>query len=349
MPLLFSSLHRIGHEAERPEDVSSHTKQPTASQYINELIDLVVNSVNKRGYDFIHEEVEVCKALSEYHSGADEASYLQAAGIIASRLHVTEIESRAQNVNLIHPIPKGVLIQAFVKDGVSKRLLIVKSDYDDFLDNKFITRTGLPKKKKLYKAFLAELNDAGAIVDMYVSDSTGGYSKYWWRDFLELKEKRGDAYNTKALWESLERDILNPIRKDYRNDYEIIRNAMLLYVRSKPRFELNDFIQTTLESYDPQDPELQIAPLVTKLRALPVKRANSQFDTSFDIIKSEIKARIKNIYHVNENIDLVIKAGIEGFKDAVHAIEENGIKYLKIRTTEEGFKVFERTSPTETS
>lgn len=349
MPLLFSALHRIGHEVDPPEDVSSHSNQPTASEYINELVESVVNSVNKRSYDFIRDEVEVSVAINQYHLATDAILYKQAANIIANRLHITEKKSRVQNANLINPIPKGVLIQAFLQDGVSKRVLVVKSDYDDFLDNTFMPRTGLPKKKKVYKAFLAELGLDGGVVELFVSDSSGGYSKYWWRDFLELREKRGDAQNTKTFWDSLEKDILNPIKRNNRADYEIIRNGMILYVKSNDRFELNDFVRATLENYEPQNPELPIASMVSDLRRLPVKRANNLFDTSFNIVKSEIKARSRTTYHITNDIDVVIKTGIENFKDAIQAVDENGIKYIKIRTDEEGFKIFARNANNESS
>lgn len=349
MPLLFSSLHRIGHEVDHPEDVSSHSNQPTASEYINELVESVINSVNKRSYDFIRDEVEVCTAINQYHLATDVFSYRQAANTIANRLHTTEKESRIQNANLIHPIPTGVLIQAFLRDGVSKRILVVKSDYDDFLDNTFMPRTGLPKKKKVYKAFLAELGLDGCIAELFVSDSSGGYSKYWWRDFLELKEKRGDAQNTKTFWDSLEKDILNPIKKANRADYEIIRNGMILYVKSNDRFELNNFVRSTLENYEPQNPELSIASMVSDLRGLSVKRASNLFDTSFNIIKSEIKARSRTTYHITDDIDVVIKTGIENFKDAIQAVDEDGIKYIKIRTNDEGFRIFARNANNESS
>lgn len=346
MPLLYSSLHRIGRDVTQPEAFTAHITEPGAIEYINELVALVISNPNRRSYTFQSSTVEVSNAISKYQVG-DE--YDEVAATIAKRLQDTEQVARVQGANLKNEIPHGLVVQAFIEDAVSRRLLIVKSDYDDFLDNRFVTRTGLPKKKKVFKAFLAELTLTGEIVDLYVCDSTGGHSKYWWHGFLELQEKRGDAHNTKTLWEALEKDILTPIRRKHRADYEIIRNAMILYVKSNERFELNDFIQNTIAGYTPQDQELSVTTMVTALRVLPTKRAANQFDTSFNIIKSEINARSKTTYHVTENIDLVVKTGIENFKNDIQSFEQDGIKYLKIRTTDEGFKTFARTSSTETS
>ncbi|MDF7815375.1 nucleoid-associated protein [Hymenobacter sp. YC55] len=343
MNLLFSSLYKVGHEANEPQIVTAHHDRPEAAQYINELVQLVLTNANRRSYHFQGETVEVCSALAQYHNGSGDLCYQQAARIIAARLHRTELRAREDSSNLVHEIPVGILIQAFIEDAVSRRLLIVKSDHDQFLDDEsFMTRAGLPKKKKVFKAFLAELSLDGEILDLYVCDSSGSHSKYWWRGFLELQEKRDDAHNTKTFWDALDREVLMPLKKKHRVDHEIIRNAMILYVKSNDHFELSDFIQTTVGKYEPEDDSLSVTNLTQALRDLPTKRANKLFDTSFGIVKKEIKARFKRTYAVTEDIDLVIKSGLEDFKGEIQAIEEEGIKYLKIRTNQDIYNTFSK-------
>jgi hypothetical protein len=348
MPLLFSSLHRVGHEADEPEVVTAHTTQPGAVEYIHELVDSVVTNANRRSYTFFQNGVDVHTALLGYHTGQDIEHYQQTAASVANRLHHVELQARQRGANLRYEIPRGLLVQAFLQDAISQRLLIVKSDYDEFLDNiSFRTRTGLPRKKKVFKAFLAELGLDGEIKDLYVCDSTGSHSKYWWQGFLELQEKWGDAHNTKTLWEALEKNVLNPLKKKFRSDHELLRNSMLVYLRSHDTFVLNEFVQS-IEGYDPQDPELPVANIIQSLRALPTKRVNNQFDTSFNIVKPEITARSRKTYHLSDHIDLVVKSGIENLKEDIQSFEEHGIKYIKIRTTDEGFNTFARKQSNDT-
>lgn len=344
MILLFSSLYKVGHEANEPQIVAGHQDRPGAVQYIDELVNIVLSNANRRSYHFQGETAEVSSALMQYCNGNDEECYNAAASIVAGRLHRTELSTREQSSNLRGEIPVGILIQAFIEDAVSRRLLIVKSDHDDFLDETFVTRTGLPKKKKVFKAFLAELDLEGQIVDLYVCDSSGVHSKYWWRTFLELREKRDDAHNTKTFWDALDREVLMPIKKKHRIDHEIIRNAMLLYVKSNERFELTDFIQTTVGNYEPEDQNLSVDKIAQALRELPTKRAGKTFDTSFEIIRKEIRAKFRRTYAVTEDIDLVIKSGLEDFKGEIQAIEEEGVKYLKIRTNQEVYNTFSKPS-----
>jgi 37-kD nucleoid-associated bacterial protein len=343
MALLFSSFHRVGHDANEPESITIDASRQGAVDYLNELVESVLNNVNRRSYTFQQETVEVSAALLQYQDGQDEDCYKGAAEVVAHRLHRTELTARELSANLKHEIPRGILIQAFIEDGGGKRLLIVKSDHDQFLDDLSLeTRTGLPHKKKVFKAFLADVDTSGQITDLYVCDSSGTHSKYWWKTFLELEERRNDAHNSKTFWEVLDKEVLQPMRKKHRADYEIVRNAMILYVRSNTRFELSEFIDRTVGNYEPEDSSLSVPDLRETLRSLPNKNRNRLFDASFDIVRKEINARMKRTYRVQENIDLVLKDGLEHFRDDIQSFEENGVKYIKIKTDEEGYRAFLR-------
>ena len=343
MALLFSSFHRVGHQANEPEPIVIDASRQGAVDYLNELVESVLTNVNRRSYTFQQETVEVSTALVQYHDGHDEDCYKGAAEVVAHRLHRIELVAREASANLKYDIPLGILIQAFIENEGGKRLLIVKSDHDQFLDElSFETRTGLPHKKKVFKAFLAELDALGQVTDLYVCDSSGTHSKYWWKSFLELEERRNDAHNSKTFWEVLDKEVLQPMRRQHRADYEIVRNAMILYVKSNTRFELSEFIERTVGNYEPEDSSLSVPALRETLQSLPNKNRNRPFDASFDIVRKEINARMKRTYRVQDNIDLVLKDGLEHFRDDIQSFEENGVKYIRIKTDDEGYRAFVR-------
>lgn len=59
------------------------------------------------------------------------------------------------------------------------------------------------------------------------------------------------------------------------------------------------------------------------------------FDSQFNAINSAINARIRRVYPINDGIDLKVNGDIKDLSETIKAIEENGARYIKIRTNNE--------------
>jgi hypothetical protein len=78
-------------------------------------------------------------------------------------------------------------VQALIEMNGTKQFVIAKADHSNYLDDEqYRTRRGLPIKKKVYKAFLAQFDQNHRISNIYVYDTNQSLAKYWWSDFLEL-------------------------------------------------------------------------------------------------------------------------------------------------------------------
>src|SRR5690606_17151726 len=102
----------------------------------------------------------------------DLDTYLGYTKKIADRLHRKEIDSDNKN-NLGIELLKGIAVISLVKfDNGTQKLIISKADYNEFLDVlSYTKRQGFPIKKKIYKAFVADVDDTLTIVKVAVYDT----------------------------------------------------------------------------------------------------------------------------------------------------------------------------------
>lgn len=60
------------------------------------------------------------------------------------------------------------------------------------------------------------------------------------------------------------------------------------------------------------------------------------------MIDSAINARIRRVYQINDGIDLKVSKDIKDLSKTINSFEENGVRYIKIRTNNENtFKQFQ--------
>ena len=98
-----------------------------------------------------------------------------------------------------------------------KIVIIVKAEQFEYLDSDdFILHNGLPWKKRVFKSFLAFIDESNKIRQVLVSDTTSRLSKYWWLSFFELEEVRDDVHNIKRFLDLIESKALNKLKRDYK-------------------------------------------------------------------------------------------------------------------------------------
>ncbi|KAA0990905.1 nucleoid-associated protein [Dyadobacter aurulentus] len=336
MNITYTSLHHVDHVsgAKKIEIGNQSSDLPI---YVDRLISEITGSNNSRQFNFRSDTTEIRTALAHLLSG----KYDEGADIVAKRLVKEEIEAQKAISHLDVEIQKGSLFQA-VLGCEGKTVVISKADHNEFLDAlDFKIHMGLPWKKRIFKAFLVHFDAKGEPIDLYVYDTNAKMSRYWWDKFLELEEKYTDASNTKTSMDMLDKKVFAKIKTEFPADHTVIRNSAIRYFRSKPEFEIDDFLENTLNNYTPIDEtflEQRLTRYKQEIRELPSKW---KFDPRFSIEKSEVKKRAVHKIQLNTNIELVLQDFVSNLGDSIRAeTDSEGTKWVKIKATDEAFAKF---------
>lgn len=335
MNIKFTSLHQVDHSLNQVKNIDINNQSDDLRDYTNRLIDEITRSNNKRSFEFKSDTTEVRTAIDKFL----DAEYETGAKINADRLLNIEIEAQDKIDHLNIKIQKGSLFQAVLENDIETYVIISKADHNQFLDEvDFTLKTGLPWEKRIFKAFLVKIEN-GQPKEIFVYDTTNRMARYWWDNYLELKEKYTDTHNTKTSLNTLDKKIFNPIKKEYPADHTILRNSAIGYFRNNDEFELTEFVAQTLENYTPIDPNFPKEKIIRKTKELPEKW---KFDARFSIVKEEINKKQSNKIPLTEKIELVLKDYISNLENVIEAEKDaEGVKYIKIKT-DIGYDRFKR-------
>ncbi|MDY0362975.1 MAG: hypothetical protein RBR08_16115 [Desulforegulaceae bacterium] len=327
LAIKFSSLHHIDHSKNISQKIDITDQGKALEQYINRLIEEISTSKNRRMFEFQRDTTEVRVAIQ----GFLEGKYEKNAETNAKKLLHTEQKTQEKIAHLKNEIQKGSLFQAAIDDDGISKVIISKADHSEYLDEKdFLLHRGLPWKKRIFKAVLITFDSSKKVKDIFVFDTSSPMAKYWWEEYLELKEKHTDSHNTRTALDVLDKKVFSKFKKKYPADHTIIRNSAVGYFRNKEEFEIQDFIDNILENYVPVDPDLKKEELIAKTKKLP---ENHNFDTRFKIKKDEIKKRIVNKIALTDSIDLILKDHVEHLLETISSeTDDEGNKFIKIRT-----------------
>ena len=335
MNIIFSSLHQIDHfnETISKKEISEYSAD--LNRYVEKVFDEIVKSNSKRKFQFRSDTTEVRTAIQNIITG----NYDSGSEVNASRLLKIEKDAQEKIAHLNIKIQKGSLFQAYLEQD-EKTFILCKADHNDFLDEiDFSLRKGLPWEKRIFKAILVKFNSDDTVNEVFIYDTNNRISKYWWYDYLELEEQYTDTHNTKTALETIDRKIFTLIKKDFPADYMILRNSAVGYFRNNEEFDMNRFIETTMQSYHPVDENLQLEKIIQKTRELPDKWG---FDNRFEIKKEEIKKRIVTKVPLTNSIDLVLNDHITNMRDLIDTeVDSQNNKWVKIKS-DEGYKYFNR-------
>lgn len=329
------TLHKIDHDAKKVSLLEISKDNEDLNGYIKALLEKIAEAGSKRKFEFESNTTEIKKIID---SIITNKNYEKEAEKAAKRLLIKEQRAQEQIEHLLHEVQKGVLVQALIEINGEKRFIISKAEYNQYLDElEMKQRQGLPIKKKIYKAFMVEYNKKGVQTNLYVYDTNSNISKYWWQDFLELNEVNTDENNTNEAFETITKNALGKLKSEFPADHNILRNRILGYFKSNKDFEMDHFIETAIGDYEPVDKDFKVAELKTKIRNLPEKKG---FDSQFTIKPEVIKAKkLKEIVHLNENIDLHINSHVGDLHEIIEAVKVKGEKYIRIRS-DAGYEAF---------
>ncbi|MBT2685311.1 nucleoid-associated protein [Bacillus sp. ISL-37] len=336
--LLFT-VHHIDNSLTTPNKVNVITTD--FEQFTNKLFMQDLSAANKRSFKFSRESSEVAQIVNDLVNNVDNPNFNSTfeakTDLLAERL--LDVQQKvAQRHPGINPPKNGSLVVVFQKQNDKINILLSKIDQAIFLNlEDALYKSGLPDEKATQKTCSISyhlVDDKYEIASIIVSDTKPKISLFWSEDFLELKELTSDEHNTTTAFTAIENVISSYVKRKSRGDYTELRNNLVGYFQTRQSFRLDDMIDYVIGEYRPDNQEIDISKLKEKLNKLPEK---NHFDTSFNIVSSQIKARFKRTYKVSEKIELRTSDYIEDLKNVIVAKEdpEYGNKILVIRNISE--------------
>ena len=256
---------------------------------------------------------------------------------IVGKLVEKEILAQKKIEHLNKKILPGSLIQAKLKDNSYFYYLIAKVEHFGYVDeDDQEDHVGMPKEKRTLRTALFILDHQYNIQEIKLYDTHTGIASYWKNDFLDLNPVRTEEFNTKKSFNKFNLILRQNLYKQSKEDYWAIRNNMITYYRTNVSFDYPDFKKKVFSDHIVKG-NINIDVIQTKFDKAFKKK---EFDQKFDISNSELKARLKKKYDVNEHMDLIIKDAVDGQTNIIHSLKEDGIKYLKIKL--ENDELYER-------
>ena len=176
------------------------------------------------------------------------------------------------------------------------------------------------------------------IVEIEISDSTGTIADYWSNGLLELEEVYGNEANTIVSFNEMDKVLGKALKKEYKSDYTLLRNSLISYYNQNKSFIFEDVINNVFKNYEPENTDLNIKEICTKLEKLPEKK---NFDRTFEIVPKAIRVKKKRVIPIDPNIDLVLKDSTENLRGTIKGTQgKDGEYYLNIKVNEETYRDF---------
>jgi len=333
MNILFKSLHVVNH-LENFVQESANNSVPDS--YIRAIIKEVEKKKGTKRYVFKSATVEARTLVDNFFN----RNFNEHKGRFPEKLIPIERERHQQIRKLKKGIKEGVLFQIVYEVDAIWKFIIVKSDNLGFFDNQnFELRSGLPKEKKVFKAFLLEKSSEKEELFVYLP----GTAKYWWDTFLDLQEFQSNEKNTETAFLAIERKI-NKLRRyaKFEQEHRLLKNALIGYFRTKPSFSILE-VAEQIENFVPLDNSIlgELKPILMGISKavleLPQKK---EFDSVFKIAATAIPSRrIVEKIGLRPNLSLHILGNIERLEKVILPYKKDGEKHIIIKT-QDGYKRF---------
>lgn len=252
------------------------------------------------------------------------------ADAIADKLVCEECKAQEKIKGMGKRIKKGSLVQAFLRTEEGEYLYIIaKVEHTEFFDGISLRRSfGFPREKKsVWKSAVFSLNVEQPISFGVVRIYTDNDAKYWAADFLELAEQRTDAYNTLTAYLAVDRELKRLMKDKSKRDYWLLNNTVYQAMRSSRRIDYPNMINDLLESYQPENRELNMDKLRKRLLELPEKK---NFDSQFDSVPEALARKRQFRFPVTNGVELRIEESIED-KEIEAFSDENGNRFIRIK------------------
>lgn len=343
MQIVQKSIFIIDYELQR---VLPRETPPTFESYVAELINHISDNDSVREYKTRSNATEVIGSILSLCANQGDAALVSSRmGGMANRLMRMEVAAQERIGRTRTNVQKGSLIQAllFDQDNNIYVYLLANVEHSEWVDDAdFTFKTGFSKDKKtIWKSCLIDLPDLEA-TEFHARIYSNTVAKYWNDDFLELDEMNSDETNTTRAFKAIDATLNQNFRGISSPDHTIIRNTFVSYLINNDHIDFPTMVDTVLGNYQPVDPDVnpeKILAIKGKLLELPRKK---NFDSQFNAINSAVNARIKKVYPINDGIDLKVTRNIGDLAGTIQSVEENGVRYIRVRTNNpDTFKKFQ--------
>ena len=336
MEIIYKSIRTINYETQQ---ISAIDTPSAFDDYVAELINHISNNNSVREYKTRSNSTEVIgNILGVCANINDDDCVFSKMDVIARRLLLKETEAQSSIIHTNTIVQKGSLVQALLFDETSEKYiyLLAKVEHTEWVDDSdFTFKTGFSKdKKKIWKSCLFDLSNlvADTFCAIVYSDTK---ARYWYDGFLELDEMNSDEANTERAFKAVDATLGHGFRGITSPDHTIIRNGFVAYMKNKEHIDYPEMVEEILGNYEPIDPNIssdKILEIKSRLLEQPEKR---KFDCQFNVVGSAINERKRRVNPIYDGIDHRFYAGIKELSKTIIAVEENGVRYIKIRTNNE--------------
>lgn len=318
-------------------DVAQFADVNNLTQYLQGILSEIAENEGDREYDFDPASM-TAKTLTERVVNQENAD--DAAMALATRLASIEQDAQERVAQMGVRIQRGVLIVSYVQMTETEyKLIISKADYTEFMEEETgAIKFGLATKKRLFKSFVANYsvdNEELTQGRIITYDTNRSKSTYWWKDFLELKEKRNNTTNTKTAFNQIQEKILRPLEKNYKSDFLELWNRTVAYFRVEGDFDVNHYRDVIIGTYTPADGRVSIDELKTKITNLP---SRGEFDALFQKDTQAVRRHFKKEIELTDEVSLNIKQDVPSLKNLLTAkLNDDGDKCIMIKS-EKGYE-----------
>lgn len=343
MTIIRKSVRIIDYEAQR---VIPRETPESFDAYVAELIHHISGNPSVREYKTHANTTEVISCILALCANPDDEDFVcEKMDAVANRLLLKEIEAQGRIRSTNTTVQRGSLVQAllFNEDAQRYEYLLAKVENKEWVDDSdFSSRMGFARDMKtMWKSCLFDLPDLTAR-QLHARIYSDTKAQYWSNGFLELDEMNSDESNTQRAFQAIDATLGHGFRGMIRPDHTIIRYHFISYLKNNEHIDYPEMVNSILEHYQPVDTDLspeevqalsaKIQTIRSKLLEQPEKR---NFDNQFNAVNSAINARIRSTYPINNGIDLKVTRSIDDLSATIQSVEENGIRYIKIRTNNE--------------
>lgn len=225
----------------------------------------------------------------------------------------------------ISDIKQGNLLISRFKIESDDLLLIAKVDFESFFAKKsYKKEEGLPTEKGLLKAALFKLDGGKLPLLFKIADSNSSISKFWSNEFLNSSPYKSDSENTLNAFSMIIKSV-NKILKSSNVDKIALTNSVITYFTTRSNFDAGTFISDAVGSYKCEG-DVAIADVVSEIE---IVLKSNKFDGIFSIISSEIKAKMKKTYKLEDDISIITNQGTKG---RIYSKDLGGKKYVLIQS-----------------
>lgn len=354
--IVHKSIHIIDYDAQQ---AISRDAPVTFDDYVSELINHIDSNTSVREYKTLSNSTEVIGCiLGICNNQGDGKIVFDKMNTMARRLLIKETEAQKKIHRMKTTVQKGSLVQALLYDDeIGKHeYLLAKVEHTEWVDDAdFTFKTGFSKDKKtMWKSCLFDLSDINAN-EFHAKVYSDTKAQYWSDGFLELCEMNSDESNTQRAFQAIDAALGHGFKGITRPDHIIIRNYFIGYFKNNAYIDYPVMVNSILENYQPDDIGLtpdEVQKMSKKIQSIRInlleQPEKKNFDSQFNAVSSVINAKIRKVYPVNDGIDLKVTRNITDLPSTIQSIEENGIRYIKIRTNNDAtYRSFQFKSPSE--